>query len=193
MLLLLPPEIRRTVLSHVTAPEELRKVLSSCKALRPAQKSRHPTHTEQARMMKECYMHFSRDVATPFDNPFILKLFHAWKAPHTRRDLVRWVRDHRIKIDKGGLYAPVPWRCQIYDANGIRCLRIRVQLWERVHTHRTITLNRYGDTRIVWSLLPNLEDRAYCYQQRTTSDERVAHMAHRNKINYALRSMGSSL
>ena len=161
MLMLLPPDIRETVLRNVA---DKRNVSSTCKELRPKQTNhQHPTHREQARMIAECYMYYSSSPAhvMPFDNPFLLKLYRLWKAPRTHNALVHWVKTQRINIDEGGLYACVPWRCTLRNAEGIECRRMRVQLWDRVNRSYRITLNQYGDKRTVWHLLDGVQARAY--------------------------------
>ena len=55
----------------------------------------------------------------------------------------------------------MPWRCTLYNTEGVQCLRMRVQLWDRVNRSQRITLNRYGDTRTVWRLLDGTQARAY--------------------------------
>jgi len=155
MLLLLPPELRENVLSHVTSAKRRLNVLSACKALRPKQPE-HPTHTELSNLTKDCYLNY-----VPFDDPFLLQLYRKWKTPHTHNALIHWVLNQRIDIDEGGFYAQVPWRCTLYNTEGVQCLRMRVQLWDRVNTSRTCTMNRYGDKRIVWQLLDGTQARAY--------------------------------
>ena len=160
MLLLLPSDIRETVLRNVA---DKRNVSSTCKELRPKQTNhQHPTHREQARMIEECYMNYpSQAHVMPFDNPFLLQLYRLWKAPRTHNALVHWVRTQRINIDEGGLYAGVPWRCTLRNTEGIVCRRMRVQLWDRVNRSYKITLNQYGDKRMVWRLESGVEARAY--------------------------------
>ncbi len=147
MLMLLPPDIRETVLRNVDSDRSRRNVRSSCKVLRPKQTNhKYPTHKEQARMIRECYMHYSKpDHVMPFENPFLLQLYRVWKAPHTHNALVHWVLGQRIDIDEGGLYAHVPYRSTLRNTEGVQCLRMRVQLWDRVTRSRTILLNGYGD------------------------------------------------
>ena len=158
MLMLLPSDIRETVLRNVA---DKRNVSSACKELRPKQTNhQHPTHREQARMIGECNMSSPGQVM-PFDNPFLLQLYRPWKVPRTHDALVHWVKTQRINIDEGGLYAGVPWRCTLRNAEGIECQRMRVQLWDRVNRSYRITLNQYLDTRIVWRLEPGVQARAY--------------------------------
>jgi hypothetical protein len=172
MLLLLPPDVRSHMLTFVTGRTDRQSlrlkqnVLSSCKALRGTlgkKKGRHPTHAQQARMLKECYYHpFEFKIPdVPFDNPFILELFRAWEAPHTHRALVRWVKNQRINIDEGGLFAEMPWLCIVLNAENVRCFRIRLKLWDRVSTTSELLLDRYGDMRWAWTLEPGLRGRAY--------------------------------
>jgi hypothetical protein len=185
MLLQLSPEICNIVFGFVTEPSSMRNVLASCKGLQPKQTShtRLPTHAEQARMLADCDMHWSfpdNKFVVPFDNPFVLELFRAWKAPLTRRALVNWVCKQLIDIDEGGLFACVPWRCELLNLQGVRCFRIRVKLWDHVSTSC-----RY--TRTTWNLDPGLENRAY--HPRLQTDVRVADMTHRDGVKYSLRSM----
>ena len=169
MLLLLPPDVRSHVLTFVTGRTDRQSlrlkqnVLSSCKALLAKKNNGHPTHAQQARVLKECYYYsFEFKIPyVPFDNPFLLELCRAWATPHTRRALVYWVKNQRISIDEDGLFANLPWRCTINNAAGVECFRIRVKLWDRVSTCREIMLNRYGDRRRVWTLVRGLEDKAY--------------------------------
>ena len=157
MLLLLPPELREKVLGKVDELLSTINVLSACKALRPKQPE-HPTHTEQDQMRKDCYLQH-----VPFDNPFLLQLYPAWKIPHTHDALIHWVDSQEIGIDKGGLYAQVPWRCTLYNTEGVECMRMRVQLWDRVNTSRpkSSSYNAVGDIRTVWRLLDGVRARAY--------------------------------
>ena len=159
MLMLLPPEIREKVLEKV---DDTINVRSACKQLRPKQASgEHPTHTEQRQMIVECGLNYPTKWVVPFDNAFLLQLYRIWKTPHTHNALVHWARRQQIHIDEGGLYATVPWRCTLYNTEGVQCLRMRVQLWDRVNRSQRITLNRYGDTRTVWRLLDGTQARAY--------------------------------
>ena len=154
MLMLLSPEIRETVLRNVDGKSML-NLRSACKELRPKKTNhQHPTHKEQARMIGECYMRVQ------FDNPFVLQLYRVWKAPHTHDTLVHWVLHQQIKIDEGGLYAGVPYRCALYNAEGVRCLRMRVQLWDRVNRCKSVSLG-YGNSRKVWRLNKLARARAY--------------------------------
>jgi hypothetical protein len=158
MLMLLPSDIRETVLRNVA---DKRNVSSACKELRPKQTNhQHPTHREQARMIGECNMSSPSHVM-PFDNPFLLQLYRIWKAPHTHNALVSWVLKQRIRIDEGGLYACVPYNCTLRNTEGVECLRMRVQLWDRVNRSNTIMLNGYGGSRRVWRLFDGVGARAY--------------------------------
>ncbi len=162
MLMLLSLEIRETVFRNVDG-KSMRNLRSACKELRPKKTNhQHPTHKEQARMIGECYMYYlSPAHVMPFDNPFLLQLYSAWKAPHTHNALVHWVKRQLINIDEGGLYAGVPYRRTLRNTEGVECLRMRVQLWDRVNRSNTIMLNGHGDTRRVWYLLDGVEARAY--------------------------------
>ena len=160
MLLMLPPDVCGHVLTFVTGRSDEHRlslkqnVLSSCKALRGTleeKKSRHPTHAQQARMLKECYSFEYEIPFVPFDTPFLLELCRAWEAPHTRRALVHWVQNQR------GLFARLPWRCRVFNAKGVECFRIRVKLWDRV----SYICDRYGDTRKAWRLVRGLQYSAY--------------------------------
>jgi hypothetical protein len=153
--MLLSPEIRETLLKFVDSKQSMRNVLSTCKELRPKQKKHpNPSHKEQARMIGECYMRVQ------FDNPFVLQLYRVWKAPHTHDALVHWVLKQMISIDEGGLYAGVPYRCALYNAEGVRCLRMRVQLWDRVNRCKSVSLG-YGNSRKAWRLNKLARARAY--------------------------------
>jgi len=166
MLLILPANIFDYVLSFVR--QRLRRnVISSCKALRPVmnkKSTKHPTHKEQAFMLSQCNLHLSSakdKFVISFDNPTILELFRVWNTPHTKEALIRWIKKQWIDIDEGGLFASVPLRCELLNAEGERCHRIRVKLWDRVIACHDQSLNRYGDTRRVWRLLPISVERAY--------------------------------
>ena len=157
MLLLLPPEIREKVLEKV---DDTINVRSACKQLRPKQASgEHPTHTEQRQMIVECGLNYNTKSVVPFDNAFLLQLYRAWRTPHTHNALIHWVLNQRIDIDEGGLYAQVPWRCTLYNTEGVECLRMRVQLWDRVNRLLTTTKNSSG-----WRLVSGLESRAYYFK-----------------------------
>jgi hypothetical protein len=155
MLQFLPHEVLDKVLFAVPSKTLRRSVRSSCKALRPKQSDiGHPTHAEQAQMMEMSLLSLYRsadDPKDPYDNPFLLQLYRAYKTPHTRSAFVFWNLTQLIYFDEKGFYARVPHGCTLYNAEGVECRRMRVQLWDRVNRSK----------RGVLRLLDGVEARAY--------------------------------
>ena len=189
MLLVLPAEIRVLVLSHLPYSSQ-RTLIASSKAFRSTAKLRkNPTHKEQADMLEACDFHwslFDACLVLPFDNPHILQFYRAWQTVD-RRALMHWINSQRIQMDEGGLYARVPWRCELLDSNGVSCRRIRVRLWERVNTrHESLSPTR-GEMITTWNLLPGFSDRAYNRCER--QPRRPAACKQFDQVRYCLRPL----
>lgn len=124
---------RALVMGGIQNHKKLHMLSICCKALRTEylqfvnqqkKKKRHPSHNEQAAMLRDLKLLHRHFTDLEFDNPHLLRLYDIWRMDS--RALKKWVADQFIKVDAGGYYVEVPFPC--IGAEGFQ--RIRVHLWD---------------------------------------------------------------
>ena len=162
-LLILPLELRSLVASHLPRDAFL-NLTASNKAFRDTSRPKsHPTHKEQGEMLLAANFHwslFDAKLVLPFDSPVVLDFCRVWQTAGPRA-LMRWISSEKINMDPGGLYSEVPWHCEVVNAKGELCRRIRVKVWERVSTMYEVERSKFEGVTRVWKLKPEFMDRAY--------------------------------